>query len=127
MIDSVRSRQAQRFAVTGLLSTGIHALIAAGLINSLAAIPPLANGVAFVAATFFSYLLNTRWSFSTTLHRRTLARFTLVASLGCLLAVGVSWLADGMGLHYLVGIAGVVCTVPPATFLLHSLWTYNGM
>lgn len=85
----------------------------------------LANGVAFATATVFSYLINTLWSFSSRLHGRNLRRFVLVSALGCLLAVAVSGLAEHYGLPYELGIVLVVLSVPPATFLLHSLWTYR--
>jgi len=37
----------------------------------------------------------------------------------------VSGLAHWFGFHYAIGIALVVVTVPPLTFVLHNSWTYN--
>ncbi|EDT43187.1 hypothetical protein BamMEX5DRAFT_1015 [Burkholderia ambifaria MEX-5] len=41
-----------------------------------------ANAVAFVCATAFSYLANTLWSFSSTVHSRNLGRYLTVALAG---------------------------------------------
>jgi putative flippase GtrA len=119
------SQQARRFAVSGLLATGLHVLIAVSFIKLILPSPMLANGVAFAMATVFSYLINTLWSFSSRLHGKNLRRFVVVSALGCLLSVAVSGLAEHYGLPYELGIVLVVLSVPPATFLLHSFWTYR--
>ena len=117
--------QAQRFAASGVLATGLHALVAAGFMNLVAPIPMLANGIAFAVATAFSYVINTLWSFSKPPRGRNLFRFVQVAAIGCFLAVGISGVAQHFGLSYVVGILAVVCIVPPITFILHGLWTYR--
>ena len=119
------TRRMQRFIVSGILVTGLHVLIAASLIRILLWAPPLANGMAFVGATIFSYVINTRWSFSSPLHGRNLFRFIVVSIIGLLLAITISGLAEFYGMHYWFGIAGVICTVTPLSFLLHSFWTYK--
>jgi putative flippase GtrA len=105
--------------------TGLHIVIAVALIRHAALTPSLANGGAFVCATIASYLVNTLWSFSQPLHGKNLARFLVVASIGLLISMGVSAGAEYLGLHYLLGIAAVVVTVPVVTFLLHATWTYR--
>lgn len=125
MTSSLLARQAQRFAISGLLVTGLHVFVAAGFIRLLVAAPPVANGVAFVVATVFSYMINTLWSFSRPLYGRNLLRFVLVSMVGCLLAMTVSSVAQDYGLHYLHGIGLVALVVPPVTFLLHNYWTYR--
>lgn len=118
-------RQARRFAVSGVLSTGLHVFVATGIIVLLLPMPALANGVAFLVATLFSFTINTMWSFSSRPSRRLLLRFVMVATAGLAVTVAVSGTAEFFGLHYLFGIALVVCTVPPVTFLLHKYWTYR--
>ena len=117
--------RAQRYATSGVLATGLHALVAAGFMNLVAPIPMLANGIAFTVATAFSYVINTLWSFSQPRRGRNLFRFVLVATIGCFLAVGISGAAQYYGLSYVAGILAVVCIVPPFTFLLHGFWTYR--
>jgi len=118
-------RQAWRFAVSGILSTALHALLAVAIIVFLLPKPAIANGVAFVLATFLSFMMQTMWSFSSRPSRRNIFRFFVVAMIGLALTVLVSGAAQYLGLHYVVGIGLVVCTVPPVTFLLHKFWTYG--
>ena len=118
-------RQLRRFAVTGLLATGVHVAVAALLIELAQRSPPFANGAAFLVATAFSYALNTLWSFEASPGARSLARFAVVSCVGWTLAVLLSTLAERLGLHYLLGIGLVVTGVPPVTFLLHRYWTYR--
>lgn len=105
--------------------TGLHVLIAVSLIRLAQSSPPLANGIAFVGATIFSYVINTHWSFSSSLNRKTLFRFILVSIIGLILAVTISGLVEFYGMHYWFGIAGVICVVTPVNFLLHNFWTYK--
>lgn len=114
-----------RFALSGLLVTGLHIFIATAAIQILSLAPSLANGLAFVVATVFSYLIHTRWSFSRPLHGKNLIRFSVVSLIGLSLAMVTSGAAQYYGLHYWYGIFFVVCTVPPITFLLHNFWTYR--
>lgn len=118
-------KRAGRFAVSGLLVTGLHAAIAAGLIETILPQPALANGAAFVVATLTSYLLNAYWSFSQTPAPSNLLRFLIVSVLGLFVAMSVAGLAAAYGLPYLAGIACVVAVVPPLTFLLHNYWTFR--
>ncbi len=118
-------KQVKRFAISGLLATGLHVLLAVCLIRLFAVPAPFANGIAFLVATAFSYAANTLWSFSSALHGRNLFRFMCVSIIGGGLAVSASALAEHYNLHYLVGIGIVAVVVPPVTFLLHRFWTYR--
>jgi putative flippase GtrA len=118
-------KQTKRFAVSGLLATGLHVLVAVCLIRLFAISAPFANGIAFLVATVFSYAANTLWSFSSVLHGRNLFRFICVSIIGGGLAVSASALAAHYDLHYLIGIGIVATVVPPVTFLLHRFWTYK--
>ena len=125
LLTSVFSKQALRFAISGVLVTGLHVLIATVFIQYVLPVPSLANGMAFVVATVFSYWINTTWSFSSPLHGRNLIRFCIVSFVGLSLAMLISGAAQYYGLHYLYGIVLVVCIIPPVTFLLHNFWTYR--
>lgn len=118
-------RRVLRFGITGLVVTGVHVLVAAGLIRFLRFDPKLANGVAFVIATALSYGVNTLWSFSSPIGGSNFVRFISVSTVGLLLTLTFSGAAQYLGLHYIYGILVVVCTVPLVTFLLHHFWTYR--
>ncbi|MCL7420744.1 MAG: GtrA family protein [Methylobacter sp.] len=124
-LSPVLTRQALRFALSGLLVTSLHVFIATTFIQNILPISSLANGVAFVVANIFSYLINTTWSFSSSLHGRNLFRFCIVSAIGLFLAMAISGATQHYGLHYWYGIAFVVSIVPPVTFLLHNFWTYR--
>jgi putative flippase GtrA len=122
---SALRRKLFRFGVSGVLATAVHVLVAAAVMTAVTPSPPLANGVAFLAATLFSYFMNTRWSFSRELHGRTLARFSVVSLVGLGLAIAISGVAQMYGLHYWIGIGLVAVSLPIITFTLHYNWTYR--
>lgn len=121
-----------RFGVTGVANTGIHAATAVlcleGFFLGIPALvvgPVVANGVAFVVATTFSYVVNTLWSFSTEMNRKNLQRFIVVAIIGLFAAMALARLAEIIGLRPVGSVALVVCVMPFVNFGLHSLWTYR--
>lgn len=118
-------KSAIKFAVTGVGSTLIHVAVATILISMLNSSTQIGNGIAFVLATSFSYAVNTLWSFSNTLNRRTALRFIITSFGGLILTVLISTAAEMLGLDYRIGIALVVASVPIYSYLAHSLWTYR--
>ena len=114
-----------RFGVCGVLATGLHIGVAVVLISRAGASPVLANAMAFACATCWSYLANTLWSFSSSLHLRNVSRFIAVSLGGVALTGLVSWLAQAAGAGPGAGIAMVVCIVTPLTFVTHRRWTYR--
>lgn len=119
------SRRISRFAITGLVVTGLHVLVALMLIRMFYLSSPAANVVAFCVATFVSYCLNTLWSFSGELRLDTLKRFVIVSCVGLIIVYVVSSTARFMGCSDLLGIFFVVCVNPLASFLMHNFWTYK--
>lgn len=116
-----------RFGVTGLIATGIHVLVAVTLITWLRTPPYIANPIAFIAATAFSYATNTVWSFASRMSRRTLHRYVCVAVFSLLATTAIAAVAEVAGLDYRFGIALVIALVTPTTFALHSAWTYRSI
>lgn len=114
-----------RFGVTGLIATGIHVLVAVTLITWAGTPPSIANPIAFLAATTFSYAANTTWSFASRIAARTLRRYVCIAALGCLATTAIAAAAEAAGMDYRVGIMLVIALVTPTTFALHSVWTYR--
>lgn len=100
-------------------------LVAATLITRLGVLPYLANAIAFLTATGFSYASNTVWSFSSRVSRQTLWRYAGVSAFGCLATMAIAATAEWAHWDYRVGIALVIAIVTPVTFTLHSRWTYR--
>jgi len=117
--------RALRFAVTGVLNTALHVAVAAALILLASASGALANGIAFITATVFSFFVNTYWSFAERFGLGRLARFVAVSCVGCVVTVVVAGAADSAGFGPWVGIGLVVMIVPGLTFLMHNFWTYR--
>jgi len=124
-IQALYNSSLVRFAVTGVGATAIHVVVVAFLIELFNTDVGIANSVAFVIATCFSYTVNTYWSFSTVTSRRNAIRFVTASLGGLLLTYVISKFADSLGLHYLLGIAMVVVIVPFYTYLAHRFWTYK--
>lgn len=125
MTDNTELIRLVRFGVCGLLATGLHVGVAVVLISHAGASQALANTIAFACATCWSYLVNTLWSFSSSLRLRNVWRFIAVSLGGVVLTGLVSYLAQIAGAGPWIGIAMVVCAVTPLTFVTHRRWTYR--
>lgn len=117
--------RALRFAVTGVLMTGLHVAVAAALLTVLSLGAAVSNGIAFAVATVVSFAVNTAWSFSSRMGAATLLRFLAVSLIGCGVSMTVAGAAEAAGFAPWAGIAFVVLVVPPLTFVLHNVWTYR--
>jgi putative flippase GtrA len=118
-------RRGLRFGVVGGGSTLLHALTAVLAVETFSVAPVPANVIAFVAATLFSYVAQTRWAFEHRFASGVLIRFLTVVGLGLLLTVAISGGAQMLSLPYWAGILGVVTVVPAISFSLHHFWTYG--
>lgn len=116
-----------RFAVSGGLATGTHVLVFVALIEWLAVRPVFAAGVAFVLALFVSYGMNYHWTFSVSgPHRVMLPKFSVVAVLGLLLNLGITYaVVDVAGYWYGYALLLVVVFVPLMTFVLSKFWVFD--
>ena len=118
-------KRAVRYGTTGVFVTFVHACIVVLVMERFYPVASVANGIAFLVATTISYLINTHWSYSSSITPTNLVRFATVTTIGLILSMTVSGLAQRAGLFYGWGVAMVVCVVPPVTFTLHTLWTYR--
>lgn len=114
-----------RFTFVGMLATITHLSIAIIAIKYFLFNQSLSNGLAFLIATLFSYVLNTKWSFSSKIEKKNFFKFCIVSIIGLLLSVTISLVNQLLGWHYLVGILITVLILPINNFLLHNFWTYK--
>jgi putative flippase GtrA len=114
-----------RFAIVGIVATTIHIIVVSILIPYFDVDVGISNGIAFVVATFFSKIVNTRWTFQTSMTQRILLRFWSVSIIGALLSVFISKFAESAGMHYLNGVLLVVLFVPAIAYCCHHFWTYR--
>ena len=116
----MRLRRFARFALTGGFNTFVHGVIVALFFQKVLADAVMANGVAFLVATFLSYQINARWTFRSRRDSRQLIRFLLVSLLGLLLTLLISALARNFGFSVFEGTLLVLGLMPPISFILEA-------
>ncbi|KWF80788.1 sugar translocase [Burkholderia diffusa] len=114
-----------RFGLSGLGSTALHLLIASAMYALFDATQVIANAVAFVCATAFSYLANTLWSFSSTVHSRNLLRYLTTALAGFAETMLLARTAELLDVPRGWAIVAIALLIPPTMFVMHRLWTYR--
>ena len=114
-----------RFGLSGLCSTALHVLVASAMYALFDATQVFANAVAFVCATAFSYLANTLWSFSSTVHSRNLVRYLTVALVGFAETMLLARAAERLDVPRGWAIVAIALLIPPTMFVMHRVWTYR--
>lgn len=116
-----------RFAVSGGFATAAHVGVFVALVEWLDVRAVIAAGVAFVVALLVSYGMNYHWTFSASgPHRVMLPRFVMVAVLGLLLNLGITYVVvDIAGYWYGYALMVVVSVVPLMTFVFSKLWVFG--
>jgi putative flippase GtrA len=116
--------EAYRYSIVGLVSIGLYVAATWYLANHF----PLTGAIliSFGVATFFNYVANYRWSFSSsTRHSRTMVRFAILVTAGLL------WQEAGVMLMLLSGFslmtAIVICAVtwPLMSFFGLRMWVFS--
>jgi len=118
--------RALRFGLVGILATGIHVGIYFLAVFVLGILPTLATALAFLVALTVSYLLNHRWTFQAKgNHRRYFIRYLTIAVTGATLNMAIMHLCTAvLGWSHYLGLAIIVLTIPPLTFLGNLLWGF---
>ncbi|WP_175715220.1 GtrA family protein [Burkholderia ambifaria] len=114
-----------RFGLSGLCSTALHVLVASAMYALFDATQVLANAVAFVCATAFSYLANTLWSFSSTVQSRNLVRYLTVSLAGFVETMLLARAAELLDVPRGWAIVAIALLIPPTMFVMHRVWTYR--
>lgn len=118
-------QQLFRFASVGLLNTALHATVALYFIHFWQFQSTGANLIAFTVANTVSYLLNTLWSFSSTVNTRTASRFFSISiiSLACVLLVSSAF--DYFQVTPYFSVLALTVALPLVNFMAHKFWTYG--
>ena len=107
-----------RFALIGVVNTGIHFIVLVSLVERLAWWPAPANALAFLCANLFSFVANSRITFRAVPSWQRYRRFFAVSLFG----VGFSWLmgmlAQWLAVHYLLMFALQLALMPLINYLL---------
>ena len=125
LMKTLTDHKVVRFITIGVCATIMHVVVVSLLLELHLLTVEIANVMAFILATIFSFYMNTHWSFEQTITTSNTIRFTIVSCMGCTITYLIAATMDDAGYHYLIGIAAIVTTVPIFTYLLHSRWTYK--
>jgi putative flippase GtrA len=107
-----------RFALIGIINTGLHFIFLVLLVEKADLWPPLANASAFFGANLFSYFANSRFSFRTSISSNRYLRFFFTSLIGMAISFGLSTTVAQLGWHYLLGFALLLVVMPPINYLL---------
>ncbi|MFD1264110.1 GtrA family protein [Thauera mechernichensis] len=113
------------YILTGISSTGVHILITLCCIELFKTPPPISNGIAFVFATIFSYLINSSWTFTKNINKSNFLKFLIVSLIGLLSILSATSVIQLLNIDYMFGLAFVVCIISPIIFALHKKWTFT--
>jgi putative flippase GtrA len=116
-----------RFGVSGGLATAVHVSVFVAVVEWLGVRAVVAAGVAFTVALLVSYGMNYHWTFSASgPHRVMLPRFVMVAVLGLLLNLGITYaMVDMAGYWYGYALMLIVLIVPLMTFIFSQRWVFD--
>lgn len=113
------------FSLIGLFNTLIHFLIVVGCVEIFEVHPVVSNILAFIVANTFSFWANSRWNFRTGMNYGRYVKFFTVSTVGLIVTVLMSSLAEWLKLHYFFGILFIFIAMPILTFTMHYKWTWR--
>lgn len=114
------------FGTIGVLNTLVHGVMLTTAVEKLQLPLLLAHVLAFGVANIFSYFANSRFTFKVALGLVRYLRFLLASLAALCLTLGIAWLTNHIGMHYQMGFAIIVVTVPLFSFGLVKFWAFAG-
>ena len=114
-----------RFIFAGLLVTLIYIAIGFLLLKFTDVNSVLANGIAFVIANLFSYMIHTLWSFSAEIKKNNFLKFYMVSLAGFSISIILPMLGEYLNADKFLMTVITSLSIPLFTFILHNSWTYK--
>ena len=111
-----------RYAIVGVVSTGIYIIAAFFLIYFVDDSIFSSNIFGFACAFLFSYLAQSKFVFNSNISFNKASKFFLVQFVSLLLAIGLTNLTQGLNAYFNVLL--IVIMLPLITFIIHRLWTF---
>ena len=120
-------KQFVSFTAVGAVGTAAHYSALIALVQIMHLNPVRASGVGFVIGAFVNYALNYRLTFrSKKLHRESMPKFFIVASLGLVLnTLLMALLVEALKLYYIVSQIVATASVLIWNFLANRSWTFR--
>lgn len=113
-----------KFGLVGVVNTLIHGLLLFVAVETLQAGPLLGNLLAFLVANVSSYLMNSYWTFKALPTLPLYGKFLLGSLFALCLTLIIASLFEFFELHYGLGFACIVLTVPPLNYWMLKRWAF---
>ena len=118
--------QMARFGAVGVVSTGVHLLVAWSAFQFFGTSPLTSNAVGFCAAFGTSYLGHFYWTFGQrTGHPVRLPKFLAVSGAGFLLTHLITLVVTASGQTFNTALLLILMIVPAATWTLSRFWAFR--
>lgn len=114
-----------RFVLCGGVSSAVYLAVQAFSVEILEHPVYIAATLAFVAGTATSFVMNSTFTFTTTMSVAIALRFAAVTMIGYLTGIAVTLALVSIGAHHLVAAMVVLAVVPILNFIGHAKITYR--
>lgn len=114
-----------RFALIGFINTLCHGLILTALVELLALQVVLSNFFAFLVANLLSYYMNSYFTFHRSPSFILYIKFFIASLFSLAMTLGIAWITNYYGLHYLLGFLIIIAVVPLTSFVVVKYWTFS--
>lgn len=115
-----------KYSVVGCLSVLIYYLSVFVLVELLEKNPLFGTSVAFVIMSYFSFILNRKFTFGSDFSYEKLLRFLAVSAIGFTLNFFIMYLVvNVLCLHYVIGEVVTTLVIPVINFILNNYWTFS--
>ncbi|MDQ1002917.1 putative flippase GtrA [Neobacillus niacini] len=115
-----------KYSVVGCVSILIYYLSVFVLVEILGKSPLFGTAVSFVIMSYFSFLLNRKYTFGSDFSYDKLLRFLVVSAVGFTLNFLIMYLVVTiLSLHYSIGEIVTTLVIPIINFILNNYWTFK--
>ncbi len=122
-INRILQMKLVRYGLLGLISTGIHVLVAFIFIRLVGPSLFFSNLAGFFVAYHFSYYAQSKWVFDSGLSLKKSMKYLLVQLISLMLAILFSHTVGTISVHLKVILTAFV--LPLITFFVHKVWTFS--
>ncbi|WP_226666390.1 GtrA family protein [Metabacillus litoralis] len=115
-----------KYSFVGIVCTLIYFLSMFIFVETLDKDPVLGATISFTIMTFFSFLLNKKYTFGVVYSHQKLIRFSIVSIIGFTLNFIIMYIIVHMlSLHYFLGELTTLLIIPVVNFTLNNIWTFK--
>jgi putative flippase GtrA len=115
-----------KYSLVGCISIFIYYLSVFVLVELLGNNPLFGTAVSFVIMSYFSFLLNRKFTFGSDFTYDKLLRFLAVSAIGFTLNFIIMYLVvNVLSLHYSIGEMVTTLVIPIINFILNNYWTFK--